>query len=445
MGSVEHRLVDVARPPRTLTWTRVAHLLAPHSTEDEVPLRLVLVGAGDGRLRFEVSVLKGLSGHRQAWGSLWEFRPRRRQRTDRFVAVQVVPTGVRAEIGGFSGDATPATNLLASVCDHLLTHPNCVTASDLYWARENVLYLEGNLLSRFLTGTIHLLPRRTRRLGLLVDTPRSEDLLNNVLNAVNAARAVGGLDLGPVWVCGKPLRAHVFYSDSGRALGNISNLAEILDLALEAARSVDALAITSEIAVDPGLRADYYAGKEVPNPWGGVEALLTHAVTTVAGLPAAHAPMLTVWENTRVDGPVDPRDAAEVISMTYLVSVLRGLAAAPQPIAADAPVVPGDIRLTAEDVGAVVLPATAVGGIPAFAALGQHIPLVLVTENDTISQLRPEDLAAAGDPEGTEIYVVDNYLEAAGVLVALRERLSLGSLRRPIPGTEPLRLIGEGT
>jgi Protein of unknown function (DUF3326) len=63
-----------------------------------------------------------------------------------------VPTGIRAAIGGFAGDATPAINLLASACDYLLTHPNVVTASDLYWARDNVLYLEGNLLSRFLIG-----------------------------------------------------------------------------------------------------------------------------------------------------------------------------------------------------------------------------------------------------------------------------------------------------
>ncbi|MCP2259796.1 Protein of unknown function (DUF3326) [Streptoalloteichus tenebrarius] len=442
MGSVEHRLVDVARPAQPLTWPTVAGLLAPHSTEDEFPLRLALVAADDARLRFEMSVLKGVGGRGQRWGSLWEFRPRRPQRTGRFVAVQVVPTGVRAEIGGFSGDATPATNLLAAVCDYVLTHPNCVTASDLYWARDNVLYLEGNLLSRFLTGMIHLLPRQTRRLGLLVDSPRGEDLLNNVLNAVNAARAVGGLELGPVWVCGKPLRASVFYSDSGRALGDVTNLGEILDLASQAARSVDALAITSEIAVDPGLRADYYAGKEVPNPWGGVEALLTHAVTTVVGLPAAHAPMLTLWEELRVEGPVDPRDAAEVISMTFLVSVLRGLAAAPQPVAADAPVVPGDTRLTAEDVGAVVLPASAVGGVPAFAALAQGIPLVLVTENETISELRPEDLVPPGDGVRPEIHVVGNYLEAAGVLVSLRERLSLESLRRPIPRAEPLQLPG---
>ncbi|WP_353737299.1 DUF3326 domain-containing protein [Moorena sp. SIO3B2] len=40
----------------------------------------------------------------------------------------MIPTGVRAEIGGFAGDATPSTNLLASACDYLVTNPNAVTA-----------------------------------------------------------------------------------------------------------------------------------------------------------------------------------------------------------------------------------------------------------------------------------------------------------------------------
>ena len=39
--------------------------------------------------------------------------PRRKDhQQDKFAVVQVIPTGVRCEIGGFAGDACPATNLL---------------------------------------------------------------------------------------------------------------------------------------------------------------------------------------------------------------------------------------------------------------------------------------------------------------------------------------------
>lgn len=37
------------------------------------------------------------------------------------VVVSLLPAGIRAEIGGFAGDATPATNLLAPTCNHLIT------------------------------------------------------------------------------------------------------------------------------------------------------------------------------------------------------------------------------------------------------------------------------------------------------------------------------------
>ena len=48
-----------------------------------------------------------------------------------FNVVLIVPTGIGAEIGGHSGDATPAAILLSEVADSLITHPNVVNASDI--------------------------------------------------------------------------------------------------------------------------------------------------------------------------------------------------------------------------------------------------------------------------------------------------------------------------
>src|SRR5438132_1624025 len=54
-------------------------------------------------------------------GAVEVFEPRRKSiRSLPFCAVQVVPTGLRCETGGFAGDACPATNLLAAAADYVI-------------------------------------------------------------------------------------------------------------------------------------------------------------------------------------------------------------------------------------------------------------------------------------------------------------------------------------
>jgi hypothetical protein len=98
---------------------------------------------------------------------------------------------------------------------------------------------------------------------VLIDEPPTTDILNNVINTIHACRTVGGLAIDPVWVSERPFRARVFYSDSERALGDITGLDRVFDLAREAEQCVDALAITSEIDVSRDLCMDYYFGKPV--------------------------------------------------------------------------------------------------------------------------------------------------------------------------------------
>ena len=70
--------------------------------------------------------------------------------------VMIVPTGIGCEIGGHAGDASPAAKLLASVCDNLIIHPNVVNASDINEITENMWYVEGSILDRFLLNQIKL-------------------------------------------------------------------------------------------------------------------------------------------------------------------------------------------------------------------------------------------------------------------------------------------------
>jgi len=67
------------------------------------------------------------------------------------------------------------------------------------------------------------------------------------------------------------------------------------------------------------------------NPWGGVEALLTHAISTLLDVPAAHAPMVESMAVARQDlGMVDARTAAEAISTGFFMCVLKGLQRSPR-------------------------------------------------------------------------------------------------------------------
>jgi hypothetical protein len=164
---------------------------------------------------------------------------------------------------------------------------------------------------------------------------------------------------------------------------------------------------------------------EIPNPSGGVEAIITHLVSKLFRVPTAHAP-LPYYQDVKPRTRENPRVAAELISTPHYFSVLKGLARAPrlEPLASlnDAP----REALTLNNVAAVVLPASCLGGVPALAAELSAIPLIAVRENDTVLNVSNEVMGMAN------VIEVDSYLEAAGVLTALRSGLALESLRRPI-------------
>jgi hypothetical protein len=126
----------------------------------------------------------------------------------------------------------------------------------------------------------------------------------------------------------------------------------------------------------------------------------------------------------------NPRSSAELISTPHYFSVLKGLARAPRLVALDDLDRPPAGCLTVNSVGAIVAPATALGGLPALAAELHGIPLIAVRENATILSMTAERLGMR------DVIEVESYFEAAGVVLALKSGLSLESLRRPIVRAE---------
>ncbi len=407
------------------------------SSQGEAPLRFVVTASDGQHYRCEIGVQTG--GARMP-ASIFDFVPRSHESVDSFNAVMLVPTGIGAEIGGHAGDATPAAKLLASVCDALITHPNVLNASDIISIPHNALYVEGSVISRLLMGTVGLRKVRNNRVLVAVQDHKEEMFTNSAINAVNAARASYGLVCPRVIRLDQGFEMGSLYTASGRASGEVRGMDGLL-AALERYRpDYDAVAISSIITVPESYHRDYFASAgAMINPWGGVEALLTHALSSSYNVPTAHSPMLESQDIANMDvGVVDPRMAAEVVSLTFFLSVLRGLQQSPAIV--DAPV---EMRepgvLTARDISCLVIPDGCIG-LPTLAALEQGIPVIAVRENRNLMQ---NDLSALPWSSG-QLHFAENYWEAAGVLAALKTGIAPRSARRPFTSVETENAEGRG-
>jgi hypothetical protein len=113
-----------------------------------------------------------------------------------------------------------------------------------------------------------------------------------------------------------------------------------------------------------------------------------------------------------------------VISITFFVSVLKGLQRSPRIVAARGP---AEGLLTVEQLSCLVVP-DGVVGLPTLASLEQGIPVVAVRESENVLG---NDLGALPWAAG-QLHVVDNYWEAAGVVACLRAGIDPASVRRPL-------------
>ncbi len=330
---------------------------------------------------------------------------------DDFNVALVIPTGLGATVGGRAGDAGPVARLMASVCDTLVTHPNVVNASDINEMTDNTLYVEGHMLTEYLLGRVGLGRTRQNRVLVVVDGSADPRYIDAAVNAVNAARATYGLDCPEILVLDPPFVMETGWSDVGRASGSVTDIDRLFKALYDRAGRYDAVALTSLIRIPAEVRDSYYTEGGV-NPWGGVEAMLTHAISRCLRVPCAHSPMMESVEVEGIDyGVIDPRDAAEIISLTYLQCVLKGLHRAPR-FAAPGP-----------DPSCIVTPRMCLG-LPALAARARGIPIIAV--NDRL------EVGCIDCTNHVNAVVVDNYVEAAGAVAALRAGVSLESLRRPL-------------
>ena len=121
--------------------------------------------------------------------------------------------------------------------------------------------------------------------------------------------------------------------------------------------------------------------------------------------------------------------AAEVVSVTYLHSILKGLHRSPR-VVTDEDIFAHRSVIAAEDISCLVIPDKCVG-LPTIAALEQGIPVIAVRENHTVMK---NDLSLLGF-SSRGLFVVDSYVEALGLMSALKAGVAVESIRRPLPHT----------
>lgn len=391
-----------------------------------LPIRFVITETSQGSYHCELALLAAQDGESSPHlPRLFEYRQRQVENTNQFNVVLLVPTGIGARIGGDAGDATPVARLLATISNNLITHPNVVNASDINELPDNGLYVEGSVLTRLIMGTVGLQKVRANRVLLVLDDHDDDYFTDAAINSASAARNTLGLECSVIRMRPRIIM-ETRYSSAGRATGQVIALENLIQLLEQHRRRFDAIAISSVIQVPGSLQMQYFA-QEMTNPWGGVEAMLTHAISSLFEVPSAHSPMM---ENREVLdwelGVVDPRKAAEAISFTFLHCILKGLHKSPK-IVTDGSTLTHQGVISAEDISCVVLPDGCLG-LPTLAALEQGIKVIAVRENRNLMR---NDLNLLPWAPG-QFHCVENYWEAAGVLMALKAGVSPDTVRRPV-------------
>lgn len=399
--------------------------------QDRIPVRFVVSSTANSHYHCEFATLDArIAAIGGPSSSIFDYRQRLVHDSTAFNVVVLIPTGIGAELGGHAGDAAPMARLLAEVTDTLILHPNVVNASDVNEMPSNSLYVEGSVIARLLMGTAGLLPVRSNKVLVVVDAHSDRLFVNAAVNAVSGARAAYGLDCTEVVAVAPPVRLIANYSPSGRAAGRIEGIEAICEL-LDQRRDVyDAVSLSTVIDVPPEYHQLYFDAQGiVVNPWGGVEAMLTHALSGIFDVPTAHSPMFESRKIANADpGIVDPRMAAEAVSLTFLQCTLKGLRQSPR-IVTNPSAMRDRSVLAAEQVSCLVIPEGCIG-LPTLAALQQGITVIEVGNKN----LMRNDLSVLPWAPG-QFFRVGNYVEAAGLLAAMRAGISIDSVTRPMRNT----------
>lgn len=325
--------------------------------------------------------------------------------------VLTIPTGIGCEIGGYAGDGNVVAKLFAGICDNLITHPNVVNASDINEMTENTLYVEGSAIDRLLIGEIGLKKVKSNKILLIVN----KDLKTDTINSASAARVTIGVDI-KILELEEPIIANVYNVKNNYDV-EIEGLEKTVLLLTKYQKEFDALAIQTPINVSKDIAYNYLDNGGI-NPWGFAEAKISGYIGSLINKPVAHSPLDTGLFDDYVKVS-DPRMAAEFVSVSYLHCILKGLHKAPA-IKEDM----SEADITFKNLDVFIYPVNC-NGLAQEGALKNNIPMIAVRNDNCLEDNTPP-----------ESIIANNYFEAAGIAIALRDGISLESFKRPIEKTK---------
>jgi len=356
----------------------------------------------------------------------------------------IIPTGIGCDVGGFAGDAIPAARLLASASECLITHPNVMNGGSLYWPDPHIHYVEGYSLNLFAAGEVFLQPVRQQKVGLLLDAGLESDLKKRHLQVVDGCVASLGLDIGPIITTETALSINLEKGLSGSSWGNI----EEPDVLLRGAEKLKkagatAIAVITRFPDDSDdLETKLYRQGHGVDIIAGAEAVISHFLVKHLLIPCAHAPGLAPLP---INYDLDPRTSGEEIGYTFLQSVLVGLSRAPDLISKSTMQTKENsffqvkTLLSDRNLGAVVVPEGALGGEAILSCIQKFIPLIIVSNQSVLNVSSAKmRLDLQTDYQDKKVFYAENYLEAAGLITALRHGINIKSLCRPIYGVQEL-------
>jgi hypothetical protein len=221
-------------------------------------------------------------------------------------------------------------------------------------------------------GNIGLNPVRKNKILLIADG--GSDSIALSINAASAGRVTLGCDIDVLELNDAPLY-HSFYNKNGLACGKIEGLEKLIKIIEENKDKYDSFALHTKIEGGNILMDSYFKDELSVNPWGGIEAMITHSLSNILNISVAHSPMTSILDNLGFDFPVvDPAKSPETLSATELHCVLKGMYKTPKIVE---PIKGINGILTNSDIHALVIPDRCIG-LQFLAAIEQNITLIPV-------------------------------------------------------------------
>lgn len=322
---------------------------------------------------------------------------------NKLTGVFIVPTGIGASIGGYAGDAGAYARKFARY-SNLIVNPNVVNAGCFSAICDSMLYVEGYSINEFFKSDINLLPSKNNKIGVIYDKSIPQEVLNIHINTQNAVKTVYGTDIAEMIVTDEPVGVEFYIAEDGFSTGRVNNISTVYRACDKLIKmGCSAIAIVCRFDDSFEDNPEYQNGVGA-DPVGGVEAIISHAVSKEFMIPCAHSPAFDDY-NIYPDA-VNPKSAAEYITPTFLPCILLGLENAPK-LTADL-----SEGLNVKDVDFLVMPCDCLGAVPVFEAVKRNIPVYAVKENSTILDVTKDKLFPASC-----ITEVDTYEQCLNMIL----------------------------